>query len=199
MLPPGTYCLSCSAPNPQGEHREGRSAFFCGSCECRAPRALILDGETKTKETPRGLKHWTVGALIEREGKFLVMHKRTWPYLWDVIAGHVGPAEDPEAAVFREVAEETGLRLAKPTLAFHGEIFPDPCRRGVNLHEWYLFRGSAEGELRPDPREVAELRWVTLAEMVGLPFVRPAYVLFDVIHFWDKLSFKKHPAAHAVG
>lgn len=188
MLPPGTYCLLCLVPNPSEDRRDGRSEFVCGSCGRRAPRALILDGETKTEETPRGLKHWTVGALIEREGKFLIMLKKTWPYLWDVIAGHIGPAEDPEAAVVREVQEETGLRLVKPTLAFHGEIFPEPCRRGVNIHEWYLFRGPADGELRPDPREVAELRWVTLAEMVGLPFGRPAYYIFDALGLWKEWS-----------
>lgn len=188
MLPPGIYCLSCSSPNPLEERDEGRSEFVCGSCGCRAPRALILDSETKVEETPRGLKHWTVGALIERDGKFLLMRKRTWPYLWDVVAGHLTTGEDPAAAVVREISEETGLRLVKLDLVFQGEIFPDPCRRGVNIHAWTLFRGPADGELRPDPREVAELRWVTPTAMVGLPFGRPAYYIFDTIGFWNAVT-----------
>lgn len=186
MLPPGTYCLSCSAPNPSEDRRDGRSEFVCGSCGRRAPRVLILDRETRTEETKQGLKHWTVGALMERDGKFLVMHKRTWPYLWDVIAGHLTVGEDPAAAVVREVLEETGLHFMEPKLVFQGEIFPEPCRRGVNIHEWYLFRGTADGEVRPDPLEVAELRWVTLPEMVGLPFGRPAYYIFDAIGIWKE-------------
>lgn len=193
MQSPGTYCLSCSSPNPSEEREGGRSEFFCGSCGFRAPRALILDRETKIEETPRGLKHWTAGALIERDGKFLLMRKATWPYLWDVIAGHLTTDEEPAAAVVREVSEETGLRLVKPRRVFQGEIFPDPCRRGVNIHEWFLFRGPADGGLRPDLLEVAELRWVTRAEMVGLPFGRPAYYIFDTIGFWSEVTLKKAP------
>lgn len=188
MLPPGIYCLFCATPEPAEERDEARNEFLCGACGRRAPRALILDRETKIEETPRGLKHWTVGALIERDGKFLIMRKATWPYLWDVIAGHLTRDEEPAAAVVREVSEETGLRLVQPNRVFQGEIFPEPCRRGVNIHEWSLFRGPAEGEPRPDPREVSELRWVTRAEMVGFPFGRPAYYIFDAIGFWREVT-----------
>lgn len=186
LLPPGEYCLRCSAKSPHEEKTDGSVMYRCGFCGAREPRTLILDPAVRTEEAPRGLKHWTAGALIEREGTFLVMRKRTWPYLWDVIAGHLKPGEEPEVAVIREVEEETGLRLVHPQLVFRGEIFPDPCRRGVNLHEWFLYRGGADGELRPDAREVAALRWVTRGELYGLPFVRPAYAMFDALRLWDE-------------
>ena len=186
MRVPGTYCLRCAASSPREEIVAGAPRYLCDSCGAREPRALILDLQTRTDETPRGLKHWTVGALIERDGAFLLMHKRGWPHLWDVIAGHLEVGEEPEAAVLREVTEETGLLLRDPHLVFRGEIFPDPCRKGVNVHEWYLYRGGADGELRPDAREVAEIRWVTREELYGLPLVRPAYFMFDIIRLWDE-------------
>lgn len=192
MLLPGVYCLRCSARDPEAETASGITIYHCRACGAREPRALVLDTETRTEETSRGLKHWTVGALIERDGKFLIMLKKTWPYLWDMIAGHLTTGEDPAAAVVREVSEETGLRFVEPSRVFQGEIFPEPCRRGVNIHEWYLFRGTADGEVRPDPREVAELRWVTHAEMVGLPFGRPAYYIFDAIGFWKEIPANKN-------
>jgi hypothetical protein len=49
-----------------------------------------------------------------------------------------------------------------------------------------VYRGQAAGSLCPDAREVRELRWVTREEMRTLPFVRPAYVLFDAIGLWEE-------------
>ncbi len=201
MLSPGTYCLRCSAPDPRETSGRQVVTYTCAACGASEPRALILDNHVRTAEEPRGLKHWTAGALIEHDGRFLLLKKRTWPYLWDVIAGHIQISETPERAVAREVEEETGLHLVQPALVFHGEIFPDPCRRGVNLHEWYLYRGGATGELRAEPREVSELRWVTIEEMVGLPFVRPAYCLFDALRLWDERNKKsgKKPVRDRTG
>lgn len=143
-------------------------------------------------ETPRGIKHWTVGALIEKDNHFLLIHKRQWPFLWDILAGHLEVGEDPAVAVGREVKEESGLELLDPQLVFHGEIFPDPCRRGALVHEWYVYHGKAGGLLRPDSREARELRWVTREEMLALPFVHPAHVLFDAIGLWEELRLQNN-------
>lgn len=191
MLAPGTYCLRCRTADPLSADATGRTVYVCGRCGAQEERALVVDSAIRTAETPRGMKHWTAGALIERNDTFLVMRKRQWPYLWDVIAGHLGPDEDPAVAAAREVAEETGLTLRGPHLVFHGEIYPDPCRRGATLHEWSLYRGPADGALRPDDREVAELRWATAHELAELPFVRPAYVLFDTIRLWEEVPVRQ--------
>lgn len=166
------------------------SWYQCKSCGAQHPRALIVDQRVRAEETPRGIKHWTVGALIERDDRFLLLHKRQWPFLWDILAGHLEVDEDPAVAVGREVQEESGLELRDPRLVFRREIFPDPCRRGALVHEWSVYRGNADGLLRPDASEVRELRWVTRKEMLILPFVRPAYVLFDSIRLWEEARFR---------
>ncbi len=130
--------------------------------------------------------HRTAGALIERSGRYLVIRKGTWPYLWDVVAGHIQGGEEPMAAARREVREEVGLILLRPRLAWRGVIYPDPCRRGAVRHEWYLFRAGARGNLKCDRREVRQARWATIEEMARLPFVRPAYWLFDAIGLWQR-------------
>lgn len=190
MLSPGTYCVTCGARAPREEDRDGVRWYHCGSCGVEQPRALIVDPRVRMEETPRGIKHWTVGALIEKDHHFLLIHKQQWPFLWDVLAGHLEVGEDPAAAVRREVQEESGLELLDPKRVFHGEIFPDPCRKGALVHEWYLYRGRVVGSLRPAMREVRELRWVTREEMLTLPFVRPAYVLFDAIGLWGAMGFQ---------
>lgn len=190
MLPPGTYCVVCGVPSPHEEDRDGVRWYQCRSCGAQHPRALIVDPRVRTEETPRGYKHWTVGALIERDDRFLLLQKRQWPFLWDILAGHLEVGEDPVAAVGREVLEESGLELLDPRLVFHREIFPDPCRRGALVHEWTVYRGQAAGSLCPEAREVRELRWVTRKEMLILPFVRPTYVLFDSLGLWEEARFR---------
>jgi 8-oxo-dGTP pyrophosphatase MutT (NUDIX family) len=139
----------------------------------------------QTEETSRGYKHWTVGALIEQDNAFLLLQKRQWPFLWDIPAGHLEVGEDPSEAVRREVREESGLELLEPRLIFHGEIVPDACRRGAIVHEWYVYSGQVTGTLHPSADEARDLRWVTRKEMMTLPFVRPAYVIFDTLNIWD--------------
>lgn len=189
MLSPGTYCVVCGALSPREEDHDGVRWYHCGSCGAEQPRALIVDPRVRMEETPRGIKHWTVGALIEKDNHFLLIHKRQWPFLWDVLAGHLEVGEEPTAAVVREVREESGLELINPRLVFHGEIFPDTCRRGACVHEWYVYRGWVSGTLHPSAEEARELRWVTREEMLALPFVRPAYVLFDTIGLWEAAGF----------
>jgi len=152
---------------------------------------LIVDKAVKTAWESRGYKHWTAGALLERDGKVLVILKKTWPYLWDLPAGHMAPGEEPEVAARREVKEETDLRLLDPTLIWQGEIYPDPCRRGVNIHEWSLYYGQAEGEVKVDKQEIREWRWVEKSEMAVLPFVRPVYYILDKIKWWEDEDIKK--------
>lgn len=170
---------------------DGVTWYRCQACAAREPRALIVDLKLRTEETHRGYKHWTVGALMERDGTFLLLQKRQWPFLWDVPAGHMEVNEDPMDAVRREVEEETGLQIINPDLVFHEEIFPDACRRGAVIHEWHVYRGQATGSLQPSDDEARELRWVRPSEMLSLPFVRPAYVIFDAMHLWNDPLFVK--------
>lgn len=61
--------------------------------------------------------HFTVAAVAERDGKFLVVHE----YIGGAErinnpAGHVEEGESPAAAAVREVYEETGYRFAPEAL-----------------------------------------------------------------------------------
>src|SRR5262245_51446866 len=59
-----------------------------------------------------------VGALIRDRNNRVYLQRRSLqrrqlPGAWDIVGGHVQPGETPEAALAREVQEETGWRLRR--------------------------------------------------------------------------------------
>jgi 8-oxo-dGTP pyrophosphatase MutT (NUDIX family) len=59
--------------------------------------------------------------LVDAEGRVLLQerdeHAPIDPDRWGLSGGHLEPGEDPEAGAYREVEEETGVRLAAGTLS----------------------------------------------------------------------------------
>ena len=67
--------------------------------------------------------------LADREGRILVQerdeHPRIDPEKWGLAGGHVDPGEEFEAAAYRELEEETGVRLAPGDLELFDEFIVD--------------------------------------------------------------------------
>ncbi len=107
--------------------------------------------------------------VFDTKGRFLTQ-KRTadraaWPEMWDVsLGGHAQAGDSSAEAVAREALEELGLALDFTDTA---PVFS--CRMG-NVHDdyWMAQVDSDRITLRPQPEEVAELRWVTREEWAQL-------------------------------
>jgi NADH pyrophosphatase NudC (nudix superfamily) len=83
------------------------------------------------------------------------------PGYWTPPSGTIAPGETHEETLVREVEEELGVRVA--TIA---KVWECPTDDGHLLHWWAADADSRE--LRPDPGEVAETRWVTREEFLRL-------------------------------
>lgn len=64
-----------------------------------------------------------VGALIRDDRHRVYVHRRTadrrlLPGTWDIVGGHIESGESPEAALAREIREETGWELRRIETAF---------------------------------------------------------------------------------
>ncbi len=114
----------------------------------------------------------TVAAIIRQDelkpGTILLTRRNVSPFMghWCLPGGHIDDYETAEAAVTREVLEETGLRFADPVF-FHyfDELFPEYGFHAVAL----AFIGTGEGRETLMPEEVSEIRWFTLGETLALP------------------------------
>jgi 8-oxo-dGTP pyrophosphatase MutT (NUDIX family) len=88
--------------------------------------------------------------------------------MWALPKGNIGRGEDPEATAMREVAEETGIEaVSAGKLGDVRYVYTWGGKRIFKVVSFYLLRYSRGrlDELAPEQRrEVAEARWLSLAE-----------------------------------
>ncbi|MGR3375523.1 NAD(+) diphosphatase [Salipiger abyssi] len=112
--------------------------------------------------------------LITRGNACLLGRSHGWPEgMYSCLAGFVEPGETLEAAVRREVFEESGVRVgAVRYLA--SQPWPFPASLMIGCH------GEAESErIEIDPGEIEEARWVSREELAesfagAVPEIKPA-------------------------
>ena len=112
-------------------------------------------------------------AVTRPSGRVLIHSKPRYPQgLFRLFTGGINPDELVVDALFREVAEETGLVcrverfLAVCTYAFH---HPDPMRRYGFAS--YLFHLVTENEDTPCPRDLTEIGQIGEIALEGLPAI----------------------------
>ena len=122
---PFQYCPLCASALHQALHAE-RMRAACAAC---------------------GWVHWdnpapVVAALIELDGRILLARNRAWPEkMFALVTGFLERDETPEAAVAREVMEETGLVVRATTLIGNYEFM----RKNELILAYHVV---AEGEVR---------------------------------------------------
>lgn len=106
----------------------------------------------------------TVGAIIEGKGGVLLALRNHPPFegYWSFPGGHIEFGEGVEAALYREINEETGLSITQHRfLGYFNEFFPDLDWHAVAL----MFVVQAKGDEVRQQSEVRELRWFQREEL----------------------------------
>ena len=107
-------------------------------------------------------------ALIHEDNRILLCRLSKvlprWQGFWTLPGGGLNFGEDPEAAVVREVEEETGLRC-KLVAPLGCTAYTD--HKGRDKVACYWLMDVAGGRFRAGT-EVDEVRWVTVDEAVEL-------------------------------
>lgn len=110
----------------------------------------------------------SVGVLLVRDGRLLLIERRRGTPGWAPPAGHVEPDELGAEAAEREVGEEVGLRLRDLRCVFVRPGMVDRCRHGTERHDWTVYEATPAGEPLRSESETNGLRWVSHAELAGL-------------------------------
>jgi len=104
----------------------------------------------------------TVGALVVNpQGLVLIVRSSKWYDKFTVPGGHIELGERAEAAIIREVREETGLDVNSARLLLVQQaIYP----RDYYKHEHFIFMDyiceTDDSEVKLDGRELQEYVWV---------------------------------------
>jgi len=130
------------------------------------PAGQVVGAVPRWRMRRDGLWHAASSVLVRSsDGESVYVHRRTgtkdvYPGMHDCWAGGVVAAgEDPGTAARRELAEELGVR-APVEFLFRTTYDRDSVRYHAFLHE-----SRWDGPIRHQPEEVAEGRWMPLAEL----------------------------------
>jgi NAD+ diphosphatase len=153
-----------------------RSHGFCAACGAASD---ISQGGWQRSCPACGAQHFprtdpVVIMLVTHGNSVLLGRSPGWPEgMYSLLAGFVEPGETMEAAVRREVLEETGVRCG-PVSYLASQPWPFPASLMIGARTEAL--GTA---LMIDPEEIEQARWVTREELIsafaGLhPEIKPA-------------------------
>lgn len=145
-----------------GWHRSHR---FCSAC---GQPSTSVEGGWQRKCPDCGTMHFprtdpVVIMLITRGNRTLLGRSPGWPDgMYSCLAGFMEPGETIEAAVRREVAEETGVRVG-PVRYLASQPWPYPSSLMIGC------AGEAETEaITLDPVELEDALWISREDMATI-------------------------------
>ena len=106
--------------------------------------------------------------IVDSKGRLLIQQRnpnlRLMPGVWAANSGSAQAGEDSESAARRELFEELSIRTAPGELVYGGRM----RRRNSFTDLWILYRDIDVSSLRLQKEEVAQAKWVTTEELIGM-------------------------------
>ena len=127
--------------------------------------------------------NWGSGCLIIRNNTIL-MGLRSDNKLWCTPGGKVEPGETPIQGIIREVFEESGLHISESDLDYVGQCYS--LNESVIWNSFVFVSRCFFGDLKPQPGEMDELKWVPISEIYN-------YNLFTPTRESIRLTLQLHP------
>ena len=103
--------------------------------------------------------HASVGVLVWRDKRLLLIERNKFPFGFAPPAGHVDGDASFEIAAKRELEEEVGLQTKSLKLVFAGRRENNCRREGGSWHRWKIYEAETEGEVKPSQDETKSFDW----------------------------------------
>jgi len=124
-------------------------------------------GKQSADACPR-CDHTSVGMIVWRKGRILLIERKKPPFGFAPPAGHVDSRRSFPAAARAEISEELGLTIRRMKLVIEGRR-DNPCRRTDGTwHYWKVYLVSTSGSLKPSISEVKSVFWCDHRDLFAL-------------------------------
>ncbi len=135
--------------------------------------------------------HATVAAIVEREGKFLMVEEQAdGVIVYNQPAGHLDPGENIVDAAVRETREETAWQFeADAVVGIY--LWEQPGTERTFLR--FAFSGSVRNHDQAQPLDEGIIRavWLSRDELIAMPEKIRSPMVIDCID--DYLAGKRYP------
>ena len=152
-------------------------------------------GSDLTLPVDGGFVNLRVGAIILKDGRFLMVGNDSMPYYYSV-GGRIRFGETAEQAIVREVEEETGARLEIERLGFIEENFffgDTPHRQGRLIYELsFYFYMKTPPDFEPVCGSFTEFGVSERLEWVGPETEKTIYPSFFRTELADPKPWVRH-------
>ena len=105
--------------------------------------------------------HPSVGMLVWKDDKLLLIERAKFPFGFAIPAGHVDGDKTFEESAMRELKEEVGLDTKEIKLVIEGKK-ENHCRRESGTwHYWKIYQVNIEGNIERSESETKQANWYT--------------------------------------
>ena len=110
---------------------------------------------------PKICDHKSVGMMVWKDEKLLLIERARVPFGFAIPAGHVDGDKTFEESAQRELKEEVGLDAKELRLIMEGRR-ENPCRREDGTwHYWKIFQVVESGDVDRSRDETRQVGWYT--------------------------------------
>jgi ADP-ribose pyrophosphatase YjhB (NUDIX family) len=140
--------------------------------------------------------HTSVGMIVQKDGKILLIERANFPKGFACPAGHVDGDETYEISATRELKEEVGLDTTDLQLLIDKRK-ENPCKReGGTWHHWKIYKTEAAGDVVRSLDETKKAGWYFIDEIKALAEKTLTnwsftYVCFDKMSRWENNRIKQ--------
>ena len=131
--------------------------------------------------------HTSVGLMVWKNNRLLLIERRKPPYGVAPPAGHVDDHGSYEDAARSELEEEVGLEPTELRLLAEGRK-ENCCRRpNGNWHYWKIYEVTAKGTVKLCSTEARSSGWYSIPELIELCQRTKLYLAGEVSEFeWQE-------------
>jgi len=124
------------------------------------------DPNKHTHENSNDTNH-SIGAIIHRDGKYLLLDRKNFPFGFACVAGHIKKNQTEEQALNEEVLEESCLKVISFKKVIEEYVDWNDCRRHKG-HYYNVYEIHTAGEPRICEDEAKSMGWFTPKQMKTL-------------------------------
>ena len=126
---------------------------------------------------PKICDNKSVGMLVFKDDKLLLIERKRFPFGFAPPAGHVDEnGDDFEAAARRELSEEVGLEAKDIRLLIEGRKDTACRREGGSWHYWKIYKIDTDGDIKRSEEETKQARFYSNDEIISLSSRTEEYI-----------------------